>query len=134
MLKESFFYFMIIVSTCSIPGMRSNPVHWRFRLDVGSGWDPPKGSDTSYLTVGESRRIHQELKDVHRNTVLLKGQAQANSMWHSVTCYIGVALTALTVLGGIVYKIQSVKRMIPTSERNQEHAMTVLPSAPMWHY
>ena len=104
-----FIFFML---SCSSPGDSGVSPHWHFKIEVGQ-WNSVKQSDDSYMTIADGRQLQKELEDVHKNTLLLRGQNQENSTWDQVTRCVGLALTGMVMLGGVLYKINGLRGMIP---------------------
>ena len=85
------------------------------------------------MTIADGRQLQKKVEDIYRNNLLLRGKNQENTTWDQVTRFVGMALTGVMMLGGVLYKVNGLRRMIPAGVHRQE--MTVLPTAPqIRHY
>ena len=88
----------------------SGPLHLRFKLDVDD-WTPA-GSDSNYLTIGEAKKTHEDIEDIHKNTMFLNKEEKNNAYMDQVTRYVAAALSVMAVVFGVLYRVKAMKKML----------------------
>ena len=89
-------------------------MHWRLQINIRD-WEPT-GGDSSNLTVKEAKKIYEEIKSIHKNTMLINSEEKSHAQIDMITRYVAAIISIMAIVFGVLYHINVMRKLLKAGQ------------------